>query len=129
MAAAESSYFRKERTNGLNGIQNPAFWEPSPLHVERSERTFDRVTNDLETGILASQRLRRLQQVEQHIKQNCFQAKGYNYLQGTACETFHHENDFKLKLIESFAADHLVKHKVLYQKCISDSRDLAGSVE
>ena len=45
------------------------------------------------------------------------------------CEKFHFENDFKLKLIQSFSKDHLVKHEVAYQKCISDSRKLQGSVE
>jgi hypothetical protein len=45
------------------------------------------------------------------------------------CEKFHFENDYKLKMIETFAADHLVKHQVAYLNCKTDAESLRGSVE
>eukprot|EP00997_Jenningsia_sp_PLL12_P010696 NODE_8030_length_427_cov_57.113757_g7170_i0.p2 GENE.NODE_8030_length_427_cov_57.113757_g7170_i0~~NODE_8030_length_427_cov_57.113757_g7170_i0.p2 ORF type:complete len:56 (-),score=12.59 NODE_8030_length_427_cov_57.113757_g7170_i0:52-219(-) len=55
-----------------------------------------------------------MQKLDQHVNQNCYQNSKYNYLQGNACEQFHYENDYKLKILESFADDHLVKHQVAY---------------
>ena len=129
MASVESSFFKNKRNNAENGIQNPDFWEPSPLSLEQSEQAFERVAFDLDNGIVESKFLQREKAVHAHISQNCFQNKDYNFLQGMYCEKFHHDNDFKLKLIKSFSKDHLVKHEVAYQKCIADSRKLQGTVE
>jgi hypothetical protein len=82
MAAApmESSFFRTLKQNSQNATNKAEHWSHSKLLEKRANDTLERVTEDLNEGILAKLYQDRLKQVEGYISQNCYESKQYNFL-------------------------------------------------
>eukprot|EP00347_Sterkiella_histriomuscorum_P019099 403342950 len=114
----ESDYFRQLRGISLNNLQtNSDAWTLDFKYATQAIQTLERVQADLDDGILLKFRALREKELDQHISKNCFQNKSYNFQQALKCQDFHLNNDFKLKIINSFFSDHVGKHVNEYQSC------------
>ena len=78
------------------------------------KNALDRVSFDLNEGILAHLKAKRMQHLEKHAIETCFVKNDYTFQQAERCQKFLIEQDFKLNLINKFTADHLVRHVNAY---------------
>ena len=78
------------------------------------------MTIDLEDGIIAHLRAKRMQYLENHAIESCYTKKDFNFQQAERCEKFLYENDYKLNLLKSFTTDHLVRHLKEYNQCYNN---------
>ena len=116
--ATESKFFQEQKGKSLNALQNGgAPWSIQPKALMQVKDAVDRLTVDLEEGILAKLRLQREQQLLGSLAERCYKNNDYTYSQAMACEDFYGKNDFKLNLLKTFVRDHMTKHLMEYEKC------------
>ena len=59
--------------------------------------------------------LKRQQELAPIISENCYKTE-FTYPQAEKCEEYMKAKDFKLNMLKSFTEDHLVKHRLAYDK-------------
>ena len=115
---AESKYFQEQKAKSLNALQsNPAAWKIQPKSLMQVQNAVERLSTDLEEGILTKLRLQRQQQLLNTLANKCYSNNDYTYAQAQTCEQFYTKNDFKLNLLNGFVRDHMTKHWQSYEKC------------
>ena len=113
--ASESAHFKQQKAANLNSLVNgKADWQVDPMMQKAKEDAFARVEHDLNSGILQQLRLKREQGLASIIAESCYNA-GLTFPQAEKCEAFVKDKDFKLKMLASFAQDHLMKHRMAYE--------------
>ena len=129
--ASESSFFRDQKKKSLNALQNnPASWTIQPKQLMQVSNAIERLSVDLEDGILTKLRLQREQQLLGTLADKCYSNNDHTYAQAMACEDFYKKNDFKLNLLKGFVRDHMTKHLQTYEKCYTgDAFDTLPSNE
>ena len=116
--ATESKFFREQKAKSLNALQSSAnTWSVQPKALMQVANAVERLSVDLEEGILTKLRLMRQQQLLSTLSDRCYKNNDYTYAQSMACEDFYKKNDFKLNLLNSFVRDHMTKHFQSYEKC------------
>ena len=78
------------------------------------KNTLERVAYDLNEGILANLKAKRVQYLEKHAIETCYAKNDYTFQQAERCQKFLIDQDFKLNLINNFTTDHLVRHVQSY---------------
>ena len=121
--ASESQYFRDQKAKSLNyTVNSKEKWAPEASELLKVNKAIERVKFDLESGILLKLKMLRERELEQTVKERCYQDTSINFMQGQMCEDFHYTNDFKLNVIGSFFKDHLSKHLVDFEdNCVVGS--------
>ena len=102
----------------MNALQNrTSTWAIQPKTLVQVTNAIERLTMDLEEGILTKLRLQRQQQLMGTLADRCYTNNNFTYAQAMKCEEFYTKNDFKLNLLDGFVRDHMTKHFQAYERC------------
>ena len=104
-------------------------WKPDQKYLIEAQSAMKRTQANLETGILTKYRVLRTQQIEGLVVENCYKKKNLNVLEAEQCDHFHHQNDYKLNLLNTFFKDHAAKHILSYQQCEREVANLESIAE
>ena len=122
-----TQYFQDKQRNSLNSFVNEdaaKSFRPDTKYLLEFKETMERVRNDLEEGILKKYTVLRTRQLESIVVDKCYENPKFTVHEAEVCESFHFKNDYKVKQINSFWADHVSKHVKAYQKCYEGLHNL-----
>ena len=80
----------------------------------------NRVSYELNEGILSHLQAKRMHHLEKHAVEACFAKNDFTFQQAERCQKFLIDQDYKLNLIKSFTADHLVRHINAHESCYTN---------
>lgn len=122
--AEETEYFKQKKAQALNSItKNTNVWRPDASYVKQAQDTFDRISYQLDDGILLKQRAKREQELASKIASKCYERDDLDFVQAQQCERFVRDNDYKMKMINGFKQEFLSKTWLDYIEC-HKSKDL-----
>mgnify|MGYP000946950691 FL=1 len=123
--ATESAYFRQQKARNPNTLINGnAEWQPDAKIEAKRVAAFERVSHDLNSGIIQKLRLQREQEMNKIVATQCYKNPELSFPQANKCADWVRSKDFKTTLLKTFAADHLVQHHLAYQTECIDSEQM-----
>ena len=122
--ATESKQFQAAKLASLNATQNnKGSWTLDAKYAKELVETMQRVSTDLNEGIIKHCKARRTQQLQSIIADKCFSASNdLSYVNAKACESYLLEKDYKLSLMNSFFSDHMAPHTKSYLQCYTSEQ-------
>ena len=84
--ATESKFFQEQKAKSLNALQSSASaWSIQPKALMQVAGAVERLSVDLEEGILSKLRLLRQQQLLSTLSEKCYKNNDYTYAQAMQC--------------------------------------------
>ena len=106
-----------------------AYWQPDQKYLVEVKDVLKRSNMELEQGILLKYKVLRQKQLDKQVSSNCYGDSKLNVLEAEMCENFYQKNDYKMKILGSFWADHIPKHVTAYQGCMNATHGLESVAE